>query len=168
MRLCKRDRAALILLMAGVIALAVDRLLLPPPAAAEGARGADSDSSVAAPAPPGREALPPLPAATSEAPPLGTVPDVFDLARLPVPGTAAPAPPGSRPEETTVEAFVRRHTLQATIFGPNPVALVGQRTLHIGDVLDGFVLESISDREAAFLSENGRAVLRVAARAKRP
>lgn len=66
-------------------------------------------------------------------------------------------------EESACDVFVSRHSLQATILGPRPVALVGRRKLHVGDVLDGFVLKSITERKALFVSDDGqRAVLRVA------
>lgn len=167
MKPSKRDRAALIVLMVGVIALAVDRLLLPPPSAAGGADGLDSASSAVDLPQPDREMRAP-PSATAPAPLPGLVPDVFDLSRLAALGSGTPLVDEGQPDETAVEAFVRRHALQATIFGPNPIALVGHRKLRIGDRLDGFVLESISDREAVFLSDTGRAVLHVAPVREKP
>lgn len=159
MKLSRRDRGALIVLLSGAIALTVDKLLLPPP---------DAAAAGEVPAGPAEPTLvnslddllastpPPAPEPEWSREPIQ---DVFALSRL----AALHAGRDGDREESACELFLSRHSLQATILGPRSVALVGRRKLHVGDVLDGFVLESITEREALFVSDDGqRAVLRVA------
>ncbi|MFH1747145.1 MAG: hypothetical protein ABIG44_08905 [Planctomycetota bacterium] len=167
MKLSKRDRLALIVLMGGVAALCVDKLLFPPlrTASATGQEATALSSS--------------LLAATSQAmnsqdfeldklPELPPIPNVFDLKRVETLDLRAAPPARGQLAQQTLDLFVKEHTLHAIIFGPNPIALVGYRKFQVGDQLDGFVLESISEREAVFLSDAGRAVLRMGNSRKSP
>jgi hypothetical protein len=93
----------------------------------------------------------------------GPLPDVF-AARTRV--AAARSRPTSEEEkeqkaEQMRNAFVARYTLRATVLGRAPIALVGDRSLHVGDSVAGFRLVEIRDREAEFLSEFGRITLKV-------
>jgi len=158
MRLSRRDRAALIVLLLAVGALAVDRLLLPAPVSAQ----ANNADAAACPAtmPSLDQLLASSPAAAAPDQPWTPVPDVFDLARL---GGAVlrEALPEIRAEEDAVESFVRAHSLQATVLGPRPMALVGRRKVRVGESLDGFELTRVTDREAVFVSDRGTAILRI-------
>lgn len=159
MKLGKRERFAMIALLVAVGSLALDKLLLPEPEAA-----------VATPAEqPAQEnfTLPPLDALKIESPtttrlgPETDVPDVFDRSRLPSVDTQQRAALRVSEQDLALSEFSAKHTLSATVMGPCPLALVGGRTLRIGDRLDGFVLESIDQHEAVFISDGRRVTLKV-------
>lgn len=167
MTLSRRDRGILIALLLAVVALAVDRLLLPEPSQVLAVSpevvvpmlAADKlieDILPEMPSPPAINTRPPPP-----------VLDVFDLNRLASLG-AGGRQANNQPEETSAESFIRRHTLRATVLGPRPVALVGERMLQVGNHLDGYELIAISERQAVFVSDDDQAVLRVASRRAGP
>ncbi|MBU0641581.1 MAG: hypothetical protein KKB50_22205 [Planctomycetes bacterium] len=159
MRLRKRERVALITLLLALVGLALDRLLLPPP---EPANAAAEHSDPAAGQQDAATTAAPAPEPMAPASPDTVVPDVFAWGRLGM--FAGALSQQARPERLRklwAEEFAQRHQLCATILGPHPVALVDERTLRIGDQLDGFALETIREREAVFVSDEGRVVLRV-------
>ncbi len=165
MKLARRERLALITLLSALVALCVDKILLPEPASAIAAVTYTAEQDLM------KVTLPPEPATLlREAPQraaqalLLAVPDVFDRSRLEaLIGRPGAEPASAEAQRVSLSAeFRRAHTLRATLLGPRPVALVGDRALRVGDKLDGFVLDSVADREAVFLSDGKRVVLRVA------
>ena len=167
MTLSRRDRGILIALLLAVVALAVDRLLLPGPSQVLAVSPEVVVPMLAADKLT-EDILPEMlsPTAINTQPPLPVL-DVFDLNRLASLGTGG-RQANKQPEETSVESFIRRHTLRATVLGPRPVALVGQRMLQVGDHLDGYELIAITERQAVFVSDDDQAVLRVASRRTGP
>ena len=167
MTLSRRDRRILIVLLLAVVALTVDRLLLPEPSQVLAVSPEGIESTLTAdklmedllpemPSPPTINTQPPLP-----------VVNVFDLNRL---GNLSfgGAKSNNQLEETSAESFSRRHTLRATVLGPRPVALVGERMLQVGNHLDGYELIAISEHQAVFVSDDEQAILQVAPRRAGP
>lgn len=164
MKLNRRERISLISLLAALAALAMDKLLLSEtPQAAEAGlyNGASAAPSASQDAAPGSGGSPEATADVPRAP--ATAPDVFSWTRIPHAAPAArPTLDDAGPSDVSVETFRATHTLRATLLGPRPMALIGDQTYRIGETLDGFVLESISESEVAFVSDSQRVVLRVA------
>ncbi len=163
MKLSRRERISLISLLAALAALAMDKLLLSEPQAADAALYNGSPTAPSA----GREAPPdnPAPTYSGDAPPFAAVaPDVFSWTRIPNAAPAArPALGDASPSpESAAETFRSTHTLRATLLGPHSMALIDDRAYRIGDTVDGFMLESISESEVVFVSDTQRVTLRAA------
>lgn len=168
MNFTRRTKLALGALTFALVALSLDRWILPPPSSAV---ASDRDGSATTERADRRgnvgksdtdaqwltfvsERLKQLNAARSaliEAP--------APLARDPFVGapTAARAPAAEMQRKAADEAlsvaqFREKNRLSATILGPDPIALVGRRTLRVGDELDGLRLDRVGEGWAEFLS----------------
>jgi hypothetical protein len=177
MKLNRRERISLISLLAALAALAMDKLLIndAPQSAQAGVdtfipRSARQGDAPLQPAVNGAPATPDpaiSPAGNSAVPTTtAPAPDVFSWARMPGAALSArpalAAPTATQPA-AAAEAFRGAHQLSGTLLGPRPLALIGQRAHRKGDMLDGFVLESISEDHVVFVSDGERVTLRVPA-----
>jgi hypothetical protein len=185
----RRQRIGLVALLTALVSLMMDRLLLTaepatalagvsesPPLSGQAERGgpaAQADAGVGAwlqslggEIDAARQAAQTSSAAKGQPAPA----DVFDWQRLG--GLLAGGPGGAtaadEDAEQRAEQFRGKHTLVATLLGPSPMALVGERTLHIGDSLDGFRLSAVRSGEADFVSDDVVVVLQVPRRAPKP
>ncbi len=61
----------------------------------------------------------------------------------------------------TAGAFQAAHTLNATLLGPQPMALIDGRTYRVGEDIDGLVLTAVRAGEAVFVSGDMTVVLSV-------
>jgi hypothetical protein len=156
MNLSRRDKIAVSLLGLAGVALAVDRLILPPPADALGAQvGADLVSSRSI-----DEILADMPSSLPQRDfAADSIPDVFDVARVEAVRLVAERPPADALAQAMAADFQRRHRLTAVVLGPHPVALVGQVPVQIGDELDGHTLVEVSESAALFVSDTGPVTL---------
>ncbi|MCG3125203.1 MAG: hypothetical protein CHACPFDD_00018 [Phycisphaerae bacterium] len=164
MKLTRRQRWWLCGLVVALIAMAMDRLLLPRPAAAT-ARPAPSPTSRPSAATPNIAALD---AAIAE---LGRVlsadptrvepspPDVFARTRAAA-AVLADAPP-PQPAPTRADEFAARYRLAATITGAAPAAVIGRRVIRIGETIETFTLRAVGDGWAEFVSDDGSVRLEV-------
>lgn len=160
MRLGRRERKLSIVLGLALLGLAADRLLLGhgPQAANAGLyvrEGVPTSGDLLKREPPqGRAPLPEV----------GPVADVFSWSRVVAPATPVTAPPPS-PEQASDEAIARfqqSYTLRATLHGREPCVIVNDILLRPGNVIDGFRLIEIGDRQAVFDYRGARCVLRIA------
>jgi hypothetical protein len=154
-----------------VVALAIDRVLLPPPEEASAGHGAalavtsstgdlgDLDALLA-------EIEVPVPRHVL----IGHQLEVLARQRQLRPGDVRDAfrpsdawpdgGAGTGPSESVAERFKREHELTAVMAaGPGGYAIVDGRTLFIGQVLDGFTLVSVGPRHATLESGGVRVVL---------
>lgn len=61
----------------------------------------------------------------------------------------------------TAEEFSAAHQLEATLLGPQPMALIDGRTYRVGKIIDGLVLTAVRAGEAVFVSGDMTVVLSV-------
>lgn len=147
MNLDRRSRIALGLMLLALLALAVDRLVLPPPRAAvaagpsgdDSARPAEFDTDPALPPPEPERRVPPADFETS---------DVFALSRI---GVQA-IPPKDAAARLNAESFSAVHVLRGTLLGPSPAALLDRRQVRVGQSVDGYRLIEVK-RDAAVFSD---------------
>lgn len=143
---------------------AADRWLLPDPASAAAAqqpveRG-PVPNAVGTSAADASFNLPPPATPLSEV--QRSASDVFDWQRLALRVEQPQQVPSGSESRLSGPSFAAQYALRATVLGPEPVALVGQRKMHRGDSLGGYVLKEILADAAVFQSESGdRAVLHV-------
>lgn len=168
MKLTRRQRWWLCGLVVALVAMAMDRLLLPRPIAA--ASAASSPTSRPAAGTPNFAALDAAMAelnqAGSDHPPQPelSLPDVFARARA---AAAIQLDPAQKAAPTRCDEFAARYRLVATITGAAPAAVIGLRVIRIGESLEAFRLESVGDGWAEFVSDAGSVRLEVPRRSMR-
>ncbi|TWT41168.1 hypothetical protein RAS1_38620 [Phycisphaerae bacterium RAS1] len=160
MSLDRRSRIALGLMLIALLALAVDRLILPRPQAASAAGsaspdGTEADGGSAAPA-----AIPPSDPERAVPEAEFTVADVFALSRIGVRHAANAA----SDERASAEAFAAAHVLRGTLLGPEPAALLDRRRVRVGQQVDGFTLVEVSRDGAVFSNGSETVALRITSR----
>ena len=156
----RREQALIGAMLIGIVALACDRWVLQDPRAAQADSGRGAPTSAPASQPQSVDfmRLPSPPTGPSEA--LLTIDDVCSWMRLTIEPDAPNAPdePASNLPPPPA-AFVERFKLRALVLGPSPVALIGRRTMRVGESLAGFTLREITKDGAVFFSDHGERVL---------
>lgn len=183
MTLTRRRRYSVIVLLVALAALALDKLLLSstPEAALAGVRSEDVAANSGDDSPSQQEGTAALAerllarrtarrplsvgAPTLNMPVLNAAPpDIFSWDRLAgadgTAGISAAAELNGLPAHTA-EAFQTAHRLKATLLGPQPMALIDDRTYRVGDALGDFVLTAVRADEAVFVSGDRTVVLSV-------
>ncbi len=161
MKLGQRERKLSIFLGVTLLGLAADRLLL-----GNGPQAANAAPYVLDGAPKAGDLFKhEPPRARAPLAELGPVADVFAWNRVVAQTAPLAAPPPPSPEQVagdSVARFQQSYALRATLHGREPCAIVNDMLLHPGDVIDGFRLIEIGDRQAVFDYKGARCVLRIA------
>jgi hypothetical protein len=168
--LTRRQQTLLCVLALGIVALVADRLTSGP-ASVQAARTptnpppavAGADTVEAGPEVEASIEAPPLLHRMRGLPEAGDFERVItiDAFRPPSSWIVPPVEEATPPEdESRAERFRRSHKLSAVLNGPaGECAVIGGRTILVGQQFDGFVLESVSSRSAVFRSEQFEVVL---------
>jgi hypothetical protein len=168
MKITKKQKAYLAGLAVGLAALAVDRTFLAPaevqaetgllihsPAAAKSAAAA-SPASLETPASDEALAEQLRAAAARHKVQLMSIRNAF----TPSPNWAGQDAPHRDPTEDRIDAFRQTHRLAAVmVTRESSQAIINGNAVKVGQTLDGFVLESLSDKAAVFRSGKARVQL---------
>lgn len=160
----RRERLLMVIGGVGLLALLVDRVWVAPDSAqAATLPGGLRPQRAAAIAAADLALNLPRPASAPAVP--EDLPDVFLRTRLFPEGIAAAAvaaAPGSAvPPET--DTFVQAHRLRGVVLGPRPLAVIDNRTLRVGDRIDGAVITAIRPKEVELARDGQRILLPLAA-----
>lgn len=159
----RRERILMISVGLGFLALGIDRVWITPDAADAGTlppgqrpqrTRAATDLALDLPQPSSAPAVP------------DDIPDVFQRTRLFPEGIPASGGGSESPESgSSLDAsqFAQAHRLQGVVLGPRPLAVIDDRTVRIGDRIDGAVLTAIRPKEVELALDGERILLPLAA-----
>lgn len=163
----RRERLLIFTVAIGLMALVVDRLWLAPDAVGGATLPAGLRPPRAAAFAAGDLALDlPQPASAPTVP--DDLPDVFLRTRLfpdglPAAGAGPDGATSALAAPPAMDRFIEQHRLQGVVLGPRPLAVIDDRTVRIGDRIDGAVVIAIRPREVELTLEGRRILLPLAA-----
>ncbi len=153
-RLSRRERAGVGIILIAVLALAVDRLVLPPPKVADAAAAVlsaaspeDADLKLVKLDP---DRFQPIQRAVLQT----AVPDIFSWERVGFgKGDSVTGQPKTK---DSPEVLLQEVRVQGIILGPRPAAILDGHMARVGDTIHGHHIVSIDSKRVILEDEHGR------------